>query len=74
MEIFKSNRLFCNFYPTLPKTFFILKVSKRAPFKYPRWRLSGQMESGAFVKVILTDKKTSQRRRKNFLILDSKTP
>ena len=28
MEIFKSNEPFCNFYPDLPKTFFIFKMSK----------------------------------------------
>ena len=28
MEIFKSNGPFCNFYPYLPKTFFIHKMSK----------------------------------------------
>ena len=28
IEIFKSNRSFCNFYPNLPKTFFIHKMSK----------------------------------------------
>ena len=28
MEIFKSNRSFCNFYPNLPKTSFKHKMSK----------------------------------------------
>ena len=28
MEIFKPNGSFCNFYPNLLKTFFILKISK----------------------------------------------
>ena len=28
MEIFKSNRSFSKFYPTLPETFFILNMSK----------------------------------------------
>ena len=49
-------------------------MSKQAPFKYTKWKFSGQMDSSAFVKVILTDTNTSQRRRKNLLILDSKTP
>ena len=30
-DTFKWNRLFCSFYLTLPKTFFILKISKQAP-------------------------------------------
>ena len=25
-------------------------MSKRAPFKYPKWRLSSQLKGGAFVK------------------------
>ena len=37
MKIFKSNRSFYNFNPTFPKTLFTLKISKRAPFKYPDW-------------------------------------
>ena len=28
MEIIQSNGSFFNFYPNLPKTFFILKISK----------------------------------------------
>ena len=51
-EIFKLNRTFCNFYPTLPKTFFKLKMNKWAPFNYPKWKLSSQIDSGAFVKII----------------------
>ena len=27
-------------------------MSKGAPFKYPKWKLSSQMDSGAFVKLI----------------------
>ena len=52
MEVSKSNGSFCNFYPTLPNTFCILKMSKQAPFKYPKWRLSSQINGGAFVKII----------------------
>ena len=52
MEIFMPNRSFCYFYPTLPKAFFILKMNKQAPFKYPEWKLSRQMDSGAFDKTI----------------------
>ena len=52
METFKSNRSFCNFYPTLPKTFFILKMSKLASFKYSKWKTSNQLDSGTFVKII----------------------
>ena len=48
MEIFKSNRSFCNFHPTLPKTFFILKMNKQAPFKYLKLKLLIQIDSGAF--------------------------
>ena len=52
MEIFKSNGSFCKFYPNLPKTFFILKISKQPPFKYPKCKLSNLVDSGAFVKTI----------------------
>lgn len=52
MKIFKSNRSFYNFNPTLPKTLFTLKISKRAPFKYPDWESSSQMDCSAFVKII----------------------
>ena len=52
MQIFKSNRLFCNSDPTLPKTFFMLKTSERTPFKYLKWKFSRQMHSGAIVKII----------------------
>ena len=52
MKTFKSNRSFCNFYPTLSKTFFILKMSKLASFKYSKWKTSNQMDSGTFVKII----------------------
>ena len=52
MEIFKSNRSFCNFYPTLPRTFVIvLKMSKRVPCKYPKWKLPSQMDHGLFVEI-----------------------
>ena len=27
-------------------------MSKRVPFKYPKWKLSSQMNSAAFVKII----------------------
>ena len=30
---------------TFSKTLFILEMSKRAPFKYPKWKLSSQMDS-----------------------------
>ena len=38
MEIFKSNRSFCVFYPTLRETFFRLKMIKRNEknFKIPK--------------------------------------
>ena len=54
MEIFKSNRSFCVFYPTLRKTFFILKMTKRnkKTLKYPKWKFSSQTDSGLFVKII----------------------
>ena len=52
MEIFRSKRLFRNFNPTLLKTFFMLTMSKQAPFKYPKCKLSNQMDSGALVKII----------------------
>ena len=48
----KSDRSFCNFDPFLPKTFFILKISKRTSFKYLKWKLSRQIHSGAFIKII----------------------
>ena len=51
MKIFNSNRSFCVFYPTLPKTFFILKMNKREPFKYQQLKFSSQMDSGVFVKI-----------------------
>ena len=35
-ETCKSNRSFRNFSPTLPKTFYILKMSKQAAFEYPK--------------------------------------
>ena len=35
-------------------------MSKKANFKYPKWKLSSQMDSGAFVKIITRKlKKTS---------------
>ena len=52
MKIFKSNGSLCNFYPTSPKIFFILKMSKRALFKNPKLKLSSQMDSDAFVKIM----------------------
>ena len=64
MGILKSNGLFCNFYPTLHKTFFILKMSKRAPFRYLKWKLSSQMDSGAFAKIITLEIKTKQNKTK----------
>ena len=48
----KSNGSFCSFYPILPKTFFILNMSKQANFNSPKWKLSSQMDSGASVKII----------------------
>ena len=58
-EIFISNGSFCDFYSNLPKTFFILKTSRkksrnlrRAPFKYSKWKFSNQIDSGLFVKII----------------------
>ena len=41
MEIFKPNRSFCVFYPTLRKTFFILKMIKRNEknFKIPKMEI-----------------------------------
>ena len=73
MEIFKSNRSFCRFYPTLPRTFFILKMSKQAPFTYPKGKLSSQMDSGAFAKTItrkffLKKYKISELRNSEFLM------
>ena len=44
IKIFKSNGLFCNFYPNLLKTSFILKMSKRANFQYPKQQLLSQMD------------------------------
>ena len=28
-------------------------MSNQAPFKYPKWRLSSQMDNGAFLKVLI---------------------
>ena len=52
MEIFKSNRSFCNFYPTLFKTFVLYSRNKQVPFKYLKRKLLSQIDSGAFVKII----------------------
>ena len=48
MKVFKSNRLFCNFYPTLPKTFFKLKMTKR---NVENGNCKSQIYSGVFVKI-----------------------
>ena len=34
MELFKSNRSFCNFYPNLPKTSFVHKMSKSKAYTW----------------------------------------
>ena len=44
IEIFKSNKSFCSFYPTCPKFLYAQNEQeqsphlKRAPFKYPKWK------------------------------------
>ena len=54
-EIFISNGSFCNFYSNLPKTYFVLKMSKKkssnskwAPFKYSTWKFSSQINHTVF--------------------------
>ena len=54
-EIFLSNGSFCNFYSNLPKSFFILKMSKKkspnskwAPFKYSTWKFSNNIDHTVF--------------------------
>ena len=58
-EIFISTGSFCNFYSNLPKTFFILKTSKKnsrnskwAPFKDSKWKFSSQIDSCVFVEIM----------------------
>ena len=68
MEILKSDRSFCNFVPTLPKTYFILKINKRTPFKYLKQKLSRQIHSGAFIKII-TQKLRKKKKKSGVTIL-----
>ena len=69
MVIFKSNGSFCSFYPILPKTFFILNMSKQVNFNSPKWKLSSQMDSGASAKIITRKlKKKSELRNSEFLV------
>ena len=49
-------------------------MSKRAPFKYQKWKLSSQMDSGAFVKIItrkyfFQKNKIAELRNSEFLVL-----
>ena len=61
MEIFQSNGSFCNFYPNLPKNFFVLKINKskihvkRAPFKYPKWKFPSQINHSAVFKQLFSN-------------------
>ena len=55
------------------KIFFILATSKRTTFKYPKWKLSSQIHSGAFVKIIARKlKKNPELRNSGILVLLSK--
>ena len=69
MKIFKSNRSFGNIYATLLKTFFILKMRQQAPLKNLTWRLSSQIDSGAFVKIITFFEKSKILELRNSEIL-----
>ena len=69
MVIFKSNGTFCNFYPTLPKTFFILKMGNQTNFNSPKWKLSSKMDSDTYVKIITRKLiKKSELRNSEFLM------
>ena len=44
-------------------------MSKRPPFKYPKWKLSSHMDSEAFVKMIFLKKKNKVLELPNLGIL-----
>ena len=66
-----------NFYSNLPKTFFVLKMSKKkslnskwAPFKYSTWKFSSQIDHTVFLPNIAQSflyTQNDQTKRKNLL-------
>ena len=40
-------------------------MSKRAPFKYPKWKLSRPMDNGAFVKILIMKFVLKKKKKKN---------